>query len=49
MSTDRQYFRRKAQETMILARRTKDADNKAYLLSVAQWYEELALEAELKG
>ena len=34
------------QETLALAKRTKDKDNKAYLLTVAERYEELAMEAE---
>ena len=48
MRTDPQYFRAKAQETVALAKRTKDKDNKAYLLSVAERYEKLASEAEQK-
>lgn len=46
MRTDPQYFRLKAQETLVVAKRTKDKDNKAYLLSVAERYEKLAVEAE---
>lgn len=46
MNVDPEYFRRKSQQTIVLARRTKNAENKAYLLSVAQRYEELAVEAE---
>ena len=48
MRTDPQYFRVKAQETLALAKRTKEKDNQAYLLSVAERYEKLALEAEQK-
>jgi len=46
MHTDPNYFRLKAQQTLALAKRAKDKDNKAYLLSVAEQYEKLALEAE---
>ena len=46
MRTDPNYFRMKAQETRILAKRTKDKENQAYLLSVAERYGRLATDAE---
>jgi hypothetical protein len=48
MSIDPNYYREKAQQTLRLASRTKDAETKAYLRQVAQQYEKLAAEAEQK-
>ena len=46
MRSTPEYYRRKAQETLNLAKGAKDTDQKAYLRSVADRYEQLAAEAE---
>jgi len=46
MFSSPEYYRMKASETLVLARRVRDKDQKDYLLKVAERYEELAVEAE---
>ena len=46
MTESPEYYRMKASETLALARQVKNTDQKAYLLKVAERYEELAAEAE---
>jgi len=46
MTSSPDYYRMKASETLALARRVKNRDQKAYLLKVAERYEVLAVEAD---
>lgn len=46
MTSSPEYYRMKASETLALAGRVKNQDQKTYLLKVANRYEELAAEAE---
>ena len=46
MTSSPEYYRKKAAETLELADRVTNADQKTYLVRVAERYEELAVEAE---
>jgi hypothetical protein len=48
MTTDPNYYREKAEQTLRLAARKVAVQNRPYLLEVAQRYEILAVEAEQK-
>lgn len=49
MTSSPEYYRMKASETLALAKRVKNQDQKAYLLTVVEKYEELAVQAEKNG
>lgn len=46
MTSSPEYYRQKAAETLALARRVKEGDQKTYLLKVAERYEDLAAQAD---
>ena len=46
MSSSPEYYRQKALETLAIARRVKEREQKTYLQKVAERYEELATRAE---